>query len=369
MRSPLISGSSRLRRTPYSKRVEEAGVKSYTVYNHMLLATAFDSLEEDCKHLKKAVQVWDVSVQRQVEITGSDSLRLLQMTTPRDLNRMTDDQCYYIPMVDEKGFMINDPVAVKLKEDRYWISIADSDMLFYFKGLASGMKLDVEIFEPDVNILSIQGPKSVELIKRMFGDKIAETKFFKHKKVNIFDKEMIIARSGWSHQSCFEIYVEGSKYGEALWDKLFKVGKDLDVRAGCPNLIERIESGLLSFGNDITPEHTPFEAGLGKFLSSGINPECLAYENLKKNDSPKRIIKPIKIEGSPIEPITYWVEILDENNEFSGYISSAAWSSEFNTNVAIGMVNRKYWNIGSKLKIILSDESTRNITVEENFWS
>ena len=173
----------------------------------------------------------------------------------------------------------------------------------------------------------------------------------------------------FTHQSCFEIYVEGSKYGEALWDKLFKVGKDLDVRAGCPNLIERIESGLLSFGNDITPEHTPFEAGLGKFLSSGINPECLAYESLKKNDSPKRIIKPIKIEGSPIEPITYWVEILDEDNEFSGYISSAAWSSEFNTNVAIGMVNRKYWNIGSKLKIILSDESTRNITVEENFWS
>ena len=369
MSQSLISFSSRLRRTPYSRRVEEAGVKSYTFYNHMLLPASFVSLEEDCAHLKRAVQVWDVSVQRQVEIVGPDALNLLQMTTPRDLKRMTDDQCYYIPMVDENGFMINDPVALRLNKDRYWVSIADSDVLLYFKGLANGKKLDVEVFEPDVNILSIQGPKSNELVRRMFGQEIVETKFFKHKKVMVLDKETLIARSGWSHQICYEIYLEGSSYGESLWDELFEVGKDLDVRAGCPNLIERVESGLLSFGNDITYEHSPFEAGLGKYFGSNINEGCLAYDSLKVKQNPSRMIKAVQIEGASIQPITYPVEIRDENDHLVGHVSTAVWSPDFRTNVAIGMINKNYWNTDKTMYVSLSDNDKRQIKIKDKFWS
>ena len=145
MHQPTISGSSRIRRTPYSKRVEEAGVKSYSVYNHMLLPTVFDTLENDYHHLKTAVQVWDVSVERQIEIIGPDATKILQMVTPRDISKMEDDQCYYIPMVDKYGYMINDPVAVKLEKNRYWISIADSDVIYYFKGLAEGIGLNLSL--------------------------------------------------------------------------------------------------------------------------------------------------------------------------------------------------------------------------------
>ena len=348
MKQPIISGSSRIRRTPYSKRVEEAGVKSYSVYNHMLLPTVFDTLENDYHHLKRAVQVWDVSVERQIEIIGPDATKILQMVTPRDISKMEDDQCYYIPMVDKYGYMINDPVAVKLEKNRYWISIADSDVIYYFKGLAEGMGLNVNIFEPDVNILSIQGPKSKILIEKMFGKEISELKFFRHGKVNFNGKEMIVARSGWSHQMCYEVYVDGSEYGQDMWDKFFSIGKDFDVRAGCPNLIERIESGLLSFGNDINGNNTPYEAGLGKFLSSGVSKGCLAYEILQSKMEPQRLIKPIEITGEPIKPITYSLKVSNADGEVVGQISSAAWSPDFKVNVAIGMIDREYW----KQKII-----------------
>ena len=369
MAQPTISGSSRIRRTPYSKRVEQAGVKSYTVYNHMLLATVFETLEYDYCHLKKAVQVWDVSVERQIEIKGLDATKLLQMTTPRDLSNMKDDQCYYIPMVDKKGFVINDPVAVKLENNRYWVSIADSDVIYYFKGLAESLDLKVKISEPDVNIISIQGPKSRILVEKMFGKEASELKFFKHKKITFQDKEMIIARSGWSHQICFEIYVEGFSYGQPMWDELFKLGKDLDVRAGCPNLIERIESGLLSFGNDINSSHTPYEAGLGKFLSAGISKGCLAFERLASISNPEKMIKPIEIKGNPIKPITYNSKVKNISGDVVGQISSAAWSPDFKVNVAIGMIDREYWEQKENLFVEIMENDKREIIVKDKFWS
>ncbi len=218
MPTPLLTGSHRLRRTPFSRRVEAAGVSAYTVYNHMLLPTVFRSMTEDYAHLKSAVQLWDVSCERQVEIIGPDARRLVQMTTPRDLAAMADDQCYYIPMVDDRGALLNDPVLNKLAEDRYGVSLADSDMLYYYKGLASGFGLGVKVFEPDVSLLAVQGPKADTLVGRVFGEVVVATRFFRHTTVTFEGQDLVIARSGWSHQGGFEIYMDGSDGGEALWD-------------------------------------------------------------------------------------------------------------------------------------------------------
>ena len=136
----LISPSRRLRRTPFSEGVEAQGVKAYTVYNRMLLPTVFESPEADYRHLKEHVQVWDVACERQVELRGPDAGKLMQMLTPRDLRGMMPGQCFYVPIVDETGGMLNDPVAVKLSEDRWWISIADSDLLYWVKGIANGWR-------------------------------------------------------------------------------------------------------------------------------------------------------------------------------------------------------------------------------------
>ncbi|CUH41441.1 dimethylsulfoniopropionate demethylase [Ruegeria atlantica] len=363
-----ISLSRRLRRTPFSDGVEAAGVKGYTVYNRMLLATVFESVEADYRHLKNHVQVWDVSCERQVELRGPDAARLMQMLTPRDLRRMLPGQCFYVPIVDETGGMLNDPVAVKLSEDRWWISIADSDLLLWVKGIANGYRLDVLVDEPDVSPLAIQGPKADDLLARVFGDRVRDIRFFKFDKFEFEGRELAIARSGYSKQGGFEIYVEGSDIGMPLWNALFAAGEDLLVRAGCPNLIERIEGGLLSYGNDMTDDNTPHECGLGKFCNTHTAIGCIGRDALLRvaKEGPVQQIRPIAIDGDAVPPCDRPWPIVAGGKRI-GQITSAAWSPDFGTNVSIGMVKLSHWEPGTRIEIETPD-GMRGATVREKFW-
>ncbi|MES0861319.1 dimethylsulfoniopropionate demethylase [Ruegeria sp. SCPT10] len=365
---PQISLSRRLRRTPFSEGVTAAGVKGYTVYNRMLLPTVFESVEADYHHLKSHVQVWDVSCERQVELRGPDAARLMQMLTPRDLRGMLPGQCYYVPIVDETGGMLNDPVAVKLSEDRWWISIADSDLLLWVKGLANGYRLDVLVDEPDVSPLAIQGPKADELMARVFGDRVRDIRFFKFDMFEFEGRDLAVARSGYSKQGGFEIYVEGGDIGMPLWNALFDAGEDLQVRAGCPNLIERIEGGLLSYGNDMTDDNTPHECGLGKFCNTHTAIGCVGRDALLRvaKEGPVQQIRPIAIEGDAVPPcVEPWCVFSDGKQV--GQVTSSAWSPDFTTNVSIGMMRLSHWDTGTKLEVETPD-GMRNATVQGHFW-
>ncbi|NNJ75722.1 MAG: dimethylsulfoniopropionate demethylase [Anderseniella sp.] len=364
----LISPSRRLRRTPFSDGVEAAGVKAYTVYNHMLLPTVFRSVQEDYRHLKEAVQVWDVACERQVEVRGPDAGRLVQLLTPRDLRSMQPGQCYYIPIVDETGGMLNDPVAVKLTEDRWWISIADSDLLYWIKGLAYGYRLDVLIDEPDVSPLAVQGPRADDLMAQVFGEQVRQIRFFRFVPLNFQGRDLVVARSGYSKQGGFEIYVEGEDIGMPLWNALMEAGKSMDVHAGCPNLIERIEAGLLSYGNDMTDNNTPHECGLGRFCNTQTAIGCIGRDALLRvaAEGPVKQIRAISIDGDPVPACDrYWQLLAD--GKVVGRVSSAAWSPDFDTNVAIGMVRMTHWDEGNEL-IVETPDGARQATVQEKFW-
>ena len=365
-----ISFSRRVRRTPFSDGVEAAGASSYTVYNHMLLPTVFDSLEEDYAHLKSAVQVWDVSVERQVELRGPEAGRLMQMLTPRDLRGMLPGQCYYMPIVDETGGMMNDPVALKHSDDRFWISIADSDLLYWAKGIANGYHLDVLVDEPDISPLAVQGPKAEELMVRMFGDAIREVRFFRFGQFDFAGRTLCISRSGYSKQGGFEIYVEGSDIGMPLWNALLEAGKDLDVRAGCPNLIERIEGGLLSYGNDMTRENTPHECGLGRFCNTQTAIGCIGRDALLRvsKDGPVQQIRPIQIEGGRVPACDRPWPIMSGQMQV-GQVTSAAWSPDFEANVAIGMVRMTHWDPGTDIDVVLPKGDVRAAVVFGVFWN
>ena len=351
--APFLSVSRRIRSTPFTRRVNEAGVKAYTVYNRMLLPTVFESVEADYHHLKKHVQVWDVAGERQVEINGPDAAELIQWVTPRNLAKMQDDQCYYIPMVNDKGGMINDPIAIKISDNRFWVSLADSDMLYWLKGLAIGKGLNVEVFEPDVSPLGVQGPKSDDLMAGIVGEDIRSLGFFRHRKYNIAGRDYLVARSGWSKQSGFEIYVDGTENGEPVWDTLFEAGKKYQVRAGCPNGIERIEGGLLSHGNDMTDQNTPFEAGLGKYCHRAGMEICIGGDILlaEKKAGSKQMIRGLKIDGDAVPSCTTAWPLKTRAGEKVGEITSAAWSPDFGTNIAIGMVHKDHWDFGSVLTV------------------
>ena len=363
----LISPSRRLRRTAFSDGVEAAGVKAYTSYNHMLLPTVFRSLTEDYRHLKDAVQLWDVACERQIEVRGPDASRLMQMLTPRDLRKMQPGMCYYVPMVDETGGMLNDPVAVKLAEDRYWISIADSDLLFWVKGLAYGFRLDVLVDEPDVSPLAIQGPKADELAARIFGQGVRDIKFFRFGRFEFQGWQMVVARSGYSRQGGFEVYVEGSDIAMPLWNALMEAGRDLDVRAGCPNAIERVEGGLLSYGNDMTRDNTPHEAGLGRFCSTQTAIGCVGRDALLRvaKEGPVKEIRAVRIEGD-LPPCDRAWPLMDGQHQV-GAVTSAAWSPDFETNVAIGMVRMTHWDPATDLDVV-TQAGVFPAIVNETFW-
>lgn len=358
---PELSISRRLRGTPYTARLEAAGVKGYTVYNHMLLPAVIESAEADCAHLKQHVQVWDVSCERQIEVRGPDAEKLVQLMTPRDLSKAQIDQCFYIPVVDERGGMLNDPVAIKLAEDRFWISIADSDVMLWAKGLAYGFRFEVEIDEPDVNILGVQGPKSDDLMERVFGEQVRTIRFFRGLWLEFEGLSIYVARSGYSKQGGFEIYLEDRSLAEPLWDALFSAGADLNVRQGGPNLIERVESGLLSFGNDMTRENTPFECGLGKFCDVEASIGCVGRDALMREamDGPMRIIRGLAIEGDAVPGCRDPWPLTADDGAYAGQVTSAVWSPDMQTNVAIGMVERDYWQIGQSLWIETPDGQRR----------
>lgn len=350
MANPLLSVSRRTRRTAFTHRVEASGVKAYTVYNHMLLPTVFDSIEGDYHHLKTHVQVWDVSCERQIEVRGNDAGRLVQMLTPRDLRNMVLGQCFYTPIVDETGGMLNDPVMLKLDENRYWVSIADSDLLFWIKSLAYSSRLEVDVSEPDVAPLAVQGPKADELMARLFGEDIRTIPFFKFRWLDFQGHLLPVARSGYSKQGGFEIYVDDLTLAEPLWDALMAAGEDLNVRAGCPNLIERIEGGLLSYGNDMTRVNTPHECGLGRFCNTVNAIGCVGRDALLRIaiDGPFRQIRGLKIDGDAVPPcIEPWPIFSD--GKIVGQITSAAWSPDFATNVAISMIHMTHWDVGTQL--------------------
>nr|WP_174820247.1 dimethylsulfoniopropionate demethylase [Ruegeria arenilitoris] len=360
--------SRRLRRTPFSDGVEAAGVKGYTVYNRMLLPTVFESVEADYRHLKTHVQVWDVSCERQVELRGPDAARLMQMLTPRDLRGMLPGQCYYVPIVDETGGMLNDPVAVKLADDRWWISIADSDLLLWVKGLANGYRLDVLVDEPDVSPLAVQGPNSDDLMARVFGDRVRDIRFFKFDMFQFEGRDLAIARSGYSKQGGFEIYVEGGDVGMPLWNALFAAGEDLQVRAGCPNLIERIEGGLLSYGNDMTDDNTPHECGLGKFCNTHTAIGCIGRDALLRvaKEGPVQQIRPIAIEGDAVPPCDRPWPVYGGGKRV-GQVTSATWSPDFQTNVSIGMLRLSHWDPGTQVEVE-TPSGMRTAIVQDKFW-
>tara|TARA_B100000085_G_scaffold281802_1_gene309057 strand:+ start:609 stop:1718 length:1110 start_codon:yes stop_codon:yes gene_type:complete len=358
MKKFSIAKSRRIRSTPYTSRIEKQGVTAYTTYNHMLLPAAFGSLEDSYHHLKKSVQVWDVAGERQVEINGKDSAKLVQLMTCRDLSKSKDGRCYYCPIIDDKAGIINDPVVLRLKHDRWWLSIADSDVLLFAKGLAIGNNYDVNIFEPDVNIIAVQGPKSFKLMEKIFGEKITKLKFFGFDYYDFKGTKHLIAQSGWSKQGGYEIYVENRKSGLDLYDTLFEQGKEFDVKPGCPNLIERIESALLSYGNDMDINDNPLECGFDKFVNLETEIKFLGKEELKKIKSKgiEKKLMGLKIETDEIN-LTGSINIIDENNNSVGELRSACYSPHFNQVIGIAMLKKPYWKVNQSIKLEINDQT------------
>ena len=369
MTSPVLSLSRRLRKSPFESR-SHAGATAASVYNHVVLPTAYASLEEDYWHLREHVQIWDVAAQVQVEIKGPEAPKLAEYLTPRDLSKIVPGQCMYVPLIDEKAGIINDPIILCLAPDRFWLSISDSDVLLWVKGLAVGAGFDVEVSDPDVFPLSLQGPKSETLLSRLIDEPVGDIRFFRFIETQIAGIPLVIARTGWSGQGGFELYLSDSSQGERLWDIVTEAGADLSLRPGCPNLIDRIETGLLSHGNDMTLDNNPIEAGLDRFFKMGKSADYLGRKALEKIAEAEPDMKFVRIvaQGEPIANPRETYPMAAADGQGDGCVTSITYSPRLKCNVGLGYLAGECASVGKEVTISVADRVI-SAHVADNNWT
>ena len=278
----LINTSNRIRSTPFTSRNEMAGVKKYTIYNNTLLPTIFKSLKEDYFHLTENVQLWDVCAQRVIEVKGRKSLSLMQYLFCRDFRNISSGKAYYAPIVNFEGGLLNDPVVFCIADTHFLISLSDSDLFNWVSAINNSKEFYSEVKETDILTIAIQGPKSEKLVKKIFSEEMQNLKYFNFINFQFNREEIIISKTGYSKQSGYEILLHNPNNAIMLWDLIMEKGKEFNIRVGCPNMIERVENNLLSYGNEMTLKNTPYDCGLGNFCNLDTDHEFIGKSSLLK---------------------------------------------------------------------------------------
>ena len=345
--------SDRLRKSPYYESTLRAGAKTFTIYNHMVMPTSYEGTEADYWNLMNNVTMWDVAAERQVEITGSDAYRFVEYITSRDLSKLQTGQGKYALITDEDAGIINDPIILRLGESHFWLSIADSDVLLWTRGLACGLGWDVQISEPDVSPLAIQGPNHLPLMIDLFGDWVKDIKYFFFKEFELKGIPLIVQKSGWSKQGGFELYLRDRSKGEELWDIIANAGKKYDIKPGTPNNIERVESGLLSWGNDMDIKSNPLELPLGNFCQLDKEAEYLSRKALHKiraEGVTKKLVG-LVVDGDPFIGGCASPWKVMSNIKICGKVSSAAYSPRLKINMAMATIDNGFNEIDTELTV------------------
>ncbi len=345
--------SNRIRKSPYYKSTKRYGASAFSIYNHMLMPVAYEGPVADYWNLVNNVTIWDVAGERQVEISGSDSYRFVEFITPRDLSELKVGQGKYAIITDENGGIINDPIILRLEEKRFWLSIADSDVLLWTKGLARGLGWDVNIHEPDVSPLAIQGPNNLPLMNDLFGSWVNDIKYFFFKETELNGIPLIVQRSGWSKQGGFELYLMDGAKGDELWDLIMQAGMKYGIKPASPNNIERIESGLFSWGNDMNIESNPLELPFEKFCQLDKNADYISRDALKKIalEGVKNKVVGLIIDGDSFVGGCENPWKIYSNNSICGKLTSAAYSPRLKLNIAFATVDVNVSSLGEKLTV------------------
>ena len=355
-----FSFGTQVRKSPYFDATVRWGAKGFSVYNHMYIPRDFGDPVQNFWNLVNDAILCDVAVERQVEITGPDAAQFVQLLTPRNLSECAVGQCKYVLITDENGGVLNDPVLLRLAENHFWLSLADSDILMWAKGVAVNSGLDVNLGEPDVSPLQLQGPRSGDIAKAIFGERIDGLKYYWLEEFELNGIPLIISRTGWSSELGYEIYLRDGSRGNELWDHIMEVGKPMGLVPGHTSTIRRIEGGMLSYQADMDYTVNPFELGLGRLVDLEMDADFIGKKALKKikSDGIKRSQVGIEISCTPLKhPNTsYWPIMV--GSEEVGYITSAVYSPRLDKNIALAMMDVKHSAI---------DTSAETTTPEGNF--
>ena len=366
------------RKSPYFEATKRAGCKSWGLYNHMLLPTLYDDPVTEYWALLRDVTMWDVSVERCVEITGPDAFAFTNLLTCRDLTTCEVGQCKYVLLTARRGGIVNDPVLLRLEEDRFWLALADSDALLYAKGVAAFAGLDVDIEEADVAPMQVQGPRSKDVIAALFGEDVAGLRYYRCAQTDVEGIPVVVSRTGWTGEVGFEIYLRDSSRGDELWRLVEEAGAPFGIRAIAPSEARRIEAGIFNYGSDIRPEDTPFHVtGLERLVELDQEADFIGKDALRRvaAEGVDRKLVGIDIDGDPMTDEgalnDFWpVHRADdasgagEDGAPIGRVTAGAWSPRLERNIGYAWVPASHTEVGTPLALRAS-AAARTATVAE----
>ncbi|WP_412506467.1 glycine cleavage T C-terminal barrel domain-containing protein [Roseovarius sp. SYSU LYC5161] len=370
MQSQDFGFGTQIRKSPYFDATVRWGAQGFSVYNHMYIPRDFGDPEQNFWTLVNDAILCDVAVERQVEITGPDAAKFTQMLTCRDLSNMAVGQCKYVLITNAEGGILNDPILLKLAEDHFWLSLADSDILLWAQGVAVHSGLDVSICEPDVSPLQLQGPKSGEIMQELFGPEIMDLRYYWFREMELDGIPLIVSRTGWSSELGYEIYLRDGDYGDALWERIMAVGMPMGLKPGHTSTIRRIEGGMLSYHADADIHTNPFELGLDRLVNLDMEADFIgkfALQRIRDNGVTRKQVG-LVLEDEPMaSPNTAFWTVFN-GGEIVGKVTSAVYSPRLEKNIALAMVAVEAAELGTVLQVRTASGETTARVVEKPFF-
>jgi len=361
---------TQIRKSPYFDATVRWGATGFSVYNHMYIPRDFGNPEQNFWNLVNGAILCDVAVERQVEITGPDAAKFVQMLTPRNLSKMAVGQCKYILITNAQGGILNDPILLRLAENHFWISLADSDILLWAQGVAVHSGMDVTITEPDVSPLQLQGPQSGKIMQALFGDDILTLKYYWLRELELDGIPVLVSRTGWSSELGYEIYLRDGSRGDALWERIMAAGLEFGLKPGHTSSIRRIEGGMLSYHADADINTNPFELGFDRLVDLELDADFIGKEALKK-------IKANGITRTQIGLVLNCAPLTGPNTRFwdiqkddvvVGRVTSAVYSPRLKQNIALAMVDINHAVLGSSVSVMTHSGPCEATVVERPFF-
>tara|TARA_B100000768_G_scaffold144470_1_gene137027 strand:+ start:219 stop:1358 length:1140 start_codon:yes stop_codon:yes gene_type:complete len=370
MQTQPFGFGTQIRKSPFFDATVRAGATGFSVYNHMYIPRDFGSPEENYWNLVNRAILCDVSVQRQVEISGPDAARFMQLLTPRNLENLSVGQCKYILITNAQGGILNDPVLLKLAENHFWMSIADTDVLLWAQGVAVHSGLEVTICEPDVSPLQLQGPKSGQIMAVLFGESIKDLRYYWFRELELDGIPLVVARTGWSSELGYELYLRDGSLGDALWEKIIAAGTPLGLKPGHTSSIRRIEGAMTSYHADADIHTNPYELGLDRLVDLDMAANFIgksALTKIRQTGVARRQVGMV-LDTAPLDGpnTTFWT--VGKNHHTVGKVTSAVYSPRLQKNIALAMVANEHAAIGSELTVAMPAGTVAARVVEKPFF-
>ena len=361
---------TQIRKSPFFEATVKWGAKDFSVYNHMYIPRDFGDPEENFWNLINSAILCDVSVERQVEITGPDASKFIQYLTPRDLSKCAVGQCKYVLITNEEGGILNDPVLLRLGTNHFWLSLADTDVLLWAKGVAVNSGMNVKISEPDVSPLQLQGPKSREIIEVLLGQEIANLRYYWLKEVKLMGISLVVSRTGWSSELGYELFLRDSSKGSELWELIMEAGNEFNIKPGHTSTIRRIEGGMLSYHADLNSQNNPFELGLDRLVNLDVDHEFIgkaALRKIKENGVGQRQVGLI-INSAPLSSPNKEFWTIFKNERVVGKVTSAVYSPRLKKNIALALIDVDFSDLGKSVDVEIDKSRFDSTLVDVPFY-